>query len=115
MGNRWTHFSEEEVAGLDEDFIELLDRARSISGVPYLINSGFRTSQKNALIGGVKDSSHVKGLAVDLKAKDSYARHQILKGLFSVGFVRFVIYPNHIHVDNDISKPQNVFALGDYK
>src|SRR5437764_536052 len=60
-------FKPEEVEGLDEEFVAKLDQARNLAGFPFVIASGFRTPEKNeSIIGAVRDSSHLKGLAVDL-------------------------------------------------
>jgi zinc D-Ala-D-Ala carboxypeptidase len=109
--SRWTFFTEEEVKGLNIEFVDLLDRARRISGVPYLITSGKRTVEDNEQVGGAKESSHLLGVAVDLRCHDSVTRFKILKGLVAVGFCRIGIYQNHIHVDNALSFPQGVVWL----
>jgi hypothetical protein len=44
-------------------FLEKLDLARGYSNVPYVINSGFRTPEHNAEVGGVPGSSHLTGWA----------------------------------------------------
>ena len=42
---------------------------RNEVGVPLVINSGYRSPQHNAKVGGVKNSYHVQGKASDLKPK----------------------------------------------
>ena len=37
---------------MNREFLEKLDYARSISNVPFIINSGFRTSSHNKKVGG---------------------------------------------------------------
>ena len=37
-------------------------------GVPVMVNSGYRCSEHNARVGGVKGSYHTKGLAADLSS-----------------------------------------------
>lgn len=44
---------------------DLLEPARSILGVPFHINSGFRSPKLNAAVGGVHTSAHLAGLAAD--------------------------------------------------
>ena len=56
-------------------------------------------------------SSHIKGLAVDIKAKDSKTRGLILDALRYVGFTRIGISKTFIHVDLDYDKSQNVTWL----
>ena len=47
----------------------LLEPARREVG-PIIINSGFRNSRVNALVGGVKNSQHLWGQAADIRPKD---------------------------------------------
>jgi zinc D-Ala-D-Ala carboxypeptidase len=47
---------------------EWLQAARGILGVPLRVTSGFRTSARNAEVGGSASSDHVAGLAADFAA-----------------------------------------------
>ena len=47
--------------------IRRLEEIRVGYGKPIIINSCYRCAELNKLVGGVKDSMHTKGLAVDLK------------------------------------------------
>lgn len=44
-----------------------LNEIREQYGKPIYINSGYRCDELNVLVGGVKDSKHRLGLAVDLR------------------------------------------------
>ena len=44
-----------------------LNEIRESYGKPIIISSGYRCKALNELVGGVKDSKHQEGLAVDLK------------------------------------------------
>ena len=46
----------------------LLEPARQVVG-PIIINSGFRNSRVNALVGGVSNSQHLQGCAADIRPK----------------------------------------------
>ena len=97
---------------MQESFLLKLDKARGISGVPYVITEGggYRSPSYNAKIGGVEDSAHVWGLAADIAAASSERRFHIMRGLILVGFRRIGISfdGRYIHVDDDESKPQDV-------
>lgn len=109
MPNRWTYFTNEEVSGLDKEFVSRLDLARKNAGVPFLITSGLRTKEENRnTMNAVSDSSHLFGLAVDLSVDDSSTRYRVIKALLDVGFCRIGIYAKHIHVDLSMTLPQNV-------
>jgi uncharacterized protein YcbK (DUF882 family) len=94
--------------GLDHDFMLRIDNARKESAFSFKITSGFRCKEWNAKIGGVADSAHVKGLALDISAENSAKRFAILEVLLRNGFTRFGIGENFIHVDADSSKVQSV-------
>lgn len=93
---------------IDRDLVYKLDIARNISGVPFSINSACRCLNRNISEGGEELSSHLSGLAVDIKVLGSAHRFLILKSLIALGFVRIGVYKNFIHCDLDKTKPQNV-------
>lgn len=105
------YFSLEEVQGLQIALVLMLDKAREEAGIPFIITSGFRTEDQNRRIGGVTDSSHLKGLAVDLRCKTDQERYKIFKGLVLAGFNRIEIAKDHIHADIDKMKKQDIMWL----
>lgn len=96
---------------MQQEFLDKLDLARGYSNVPYVINSGFRTPEHNAAVGGVPGSSHLTGWASDVRADSSNRRYLVLKGLIEAGFTRIGIGQNFIHCDCDPSKAGNVTWL----
>jgi len=96
---------------MDEVFLEMLDKARHLAGIPFKINSGYRTPERNRLVGGKKTSSHLKGLAADIHCVDSRSRAYIIDGLIDAGFNRIGIAQTFIHVDDDPSKDADVIWL----
>jgi uncharacterized protein YcbK (DUF882 family) len=111
-GSEPKHFSADEVRGLDPRLVALLDHARGLAKVPFRITSGYRTALENESAGGVFDSSHTRGLAVDLACFDSRARMRMLTALIMVGFKRVGVYNAHLHADIDESMPQEVIWVG---
>ena len=100
---------------MDADFMQLLDRARTEAGIPFKINSGYRTEIHNRKVGGKpktdfsKGSSHMYGLAADIGCTDSVTRSKILAALITVGFRRVGIANTFLHVDLDNDKPNAIW------
>lgn len=93
---------------IDKQLVLNLNRAREISNTPFVINSACRCALHNSLERGSDNSSHKKGLAVDIKVNNSIDRFNILDALLACGISRIGIYKNFIHCDVDDSKSQNV-------
>ena len=112
---RLSEFDSPDVKGsgqlMDETILSMLENARAIAGIPFKINSGYRTEKHNKKVKGVKSSSHTKGLAVDIACVDSRSRFIIINALEEVGFNRLGIGKTFIHCDIDVDKPKNVYWL----
>ena len=100
------YFKEIET-NMSKEFLFVLDEAREIAGIPFIINSAYRSPEHPLSIKN-PSSSHIKGLAVDIKATDSKTRFKIVQALITVGFTRIGIADTFIHVDLDLDKTQNV-------
>ncbi len=96
-------------ANMQKHFLEMLCEARKIADVSFVIVSGYRSVEHNRDEGGVENSAHTKGLACDISTPKGKNQEIIVKALREVGFVRFGIYKNFIHVDCDTAKPQYVY------
>lgn len=88
---------------MDEDFLAKLDDAREFAGFPFFINSAYRSPDHPESIKN-PTSSHIKGLAVDIRVIDSKTRYLIIDALMHVGFNRIGIADTFIHVDDDRNK-----------
>ena len=96
---------------MDKKFLEKLDYARHNAGLPFKINSGYRTKEWNMHIGGRVGSSHIKGLAADIHCNGSRDWALIVKALIQVGISRIGIGKTFIHCDVDKQKDQDVIWL----
>ena len=116
MAKRWTYFSlktDPKIAGVCGNLIDQLDVARRYYGTSIHITSGFRDSKYNKKIGGVKNSSHVKGFGVDIRApRPAAKREKLLWALGMAGLDRVGVYDRHIHIDSDPSKPNPSYWRG---
>lgn len=94
---------------MDRDFLRALDSARAFSGVPFRINSAYRSKEYELEHGRTGTSSHCKGCAVDLACSDSRKRYLIVNALLSCGFQRVGISKSFIHVDSDPDKRPSIW------
>ena len=94
---------------MDKEFLFKLDEARMYAQTPFKITSGFRTESHNKKIGGVKGSSHCKGVAVDIAVNSGLQRSAIVVGLIKAGFTRLGIAKTFVHVDLDKEKQQSIW------
>lgn len=108
---RWFNYSEFDSPDdpgtgnlMDQDFLEMLDDARNVAGIPFVITSGYRTESWNHHVGGKQDSAHLKGCAADIACGTSRDRFLIVTALLEVGFDRIGIGEDFIHVDSDWEK-----------
>ena len=85
---------------MDNKFLEKIDNARDIAGVPFIINSGYRCPKHNSKIGSTSDN-HTKGVAADIKCTNGPTRIKILYGLIKAGFKRIGIHKKFIHADTN--------------
>lgn len=113
---KWKYFTDEESEGLTDDICYKRDRAREFFGFPLVQTCGYRSPEHNAEIGGVSDSAHTKGKAIDIKApQDPFMREKLAWALGAAGFVRVESCPKHFHADTDLDKPNPDFFPGDDK
>lgn len=107
-----TEFDSADLPGsgvsMKAQFLQMLDAARDQAGIPFLVNSGYRTLEHNAAVGGVPDSSHTRGWAADIAARTLDQKMRIVRAARAAGFNRFGIYDTFIHLDCDPAKQPNV-------
>ena len=84
--------------------LAMIDAARGFAGIPFTVNSGYRSPNHNASVGGSKTSSHMGGWAVDI-AVNSNTKAIIISACKRAGFVRMGVGKTFVHVDNDPTKP----------
>jgi len=96
---------------MNKRLLEMLDVARELAGVPFVINSSWRDVETNLKAGGKSNSAHLRGNAVDIHCNNSNARMLIIDSLIVAGFTRIGIGKTFIHADIDELLPQEVIWL----
>lgn len=87
---------------------------RNAIGSPLYVTSGVRSPEVNDMVGGSKNSSHLKGLACDISTNkvgevmSPRHRYLIVRALIDAGVKRIGIAKTFIHFDIDPDKIQDV-------
>lgn len=111
------YFTEEEfkrctpscsMSDMDDKLLEVLDNVRELAGIPIVLNCAYRSKSWDIKKGRSGNSSHTRGLAVDIRCTTSTNRYKILNALMELGIPRIGIDDNFIHFDIDDSLPQGV-------
>lgn len=91
---------------MDPQFLAMLDEARGIAGIPFVITSGYRSATHNAKIGGSPTSSHLTGHAADIAFFSNKEALTIIQAAFKAGFRRIGLADTFVHLDNDPTKQE---------
>ena len=94
------------------DILNQLVQLSKLVSSPLYFTSSFRTPTQNRICGGSPTSSHLKGLAFDIKCTTSLFRFKLINAIHILGISRYGVYKNFIHIDFDRSKSQNVTWYG---
>lgn len=65
--------------------IKHLDKIREVYGSPIRVNSGYRSSEVNRLVGGASTSQHTRGLAADIVPTFGGSLADIFRACIAVG------------------------------
>ncbi|EAJ5693199.1 peptidase M15 [Campylobacter fetus] len=99
---------------INDDFLALLCDIRKKANIPFIINSAYRCKEHNKAVGGANYSKHVKGLAVDIKYKDSVELYKIVKSILDFNTLnksRILIYKTFVHFDFDLETKESIIKL----
>jgi len=100
-------------ADMNARFLRRLDAARELAGTPFVITSAMRCPEHNERVGGVPDSEHLHGQAVDIAAAGSRQRYHTVRGAVESGFSRIGVGRTFIHLGGSPDKPAEVMWLYD--
>ena len=84
---------------------------------PIIINSGFRNSRVNALVGGVKNSQHLWGQAADIRPKDQRQFQRLVAFLRESPYTDQLLTGNGwLHISwTPFASPRQLVRVGYYK
>ena len=99
---------------MDADFMDRLLVARKDANIHFIIRSGCRCEEHNIDEGGEETSDHLVGKGADIIVLSGRERYIVLFSLHRVGFTRFGIYSDFIHVGSREDNPQEVLWPGGY-
>lgn len=99
-------------ARMDPHFLQLLDDMREEAGIPFRINSGYRTTAYNATLrDSSPNSAHTRGLAADIRAESGREKYLIVSAAIKNGVKRIGIGKTFIHLDVDGTLPNSTIWL----
>ena len=93
---------------MDQKSIDKFDKARQLAGIPFVINSAYRSIDYENSKGRAGTSAHTLGKAMDIRCHDSKNRFKIVDALIKAGFKRIGVYDTFIHADNSTTHEQDV-------
>lgn len=111
------HFNESEfkactpkcsLQNMNQGTMNKLDRARELAGIPFVLNSAYRSVSYERSKGRTGTSAHTTGHAVDIRCNTSANRMKIVQACLQVGFRRIGISKTYVHVDDDFNHAQDV-------
>jgi uncharacterized protein YcbK (DUF882 family) len=85
---------------MESEFLEKLDAAREIAGIPFVISSGYRCPKHNKEVGSTA-TNHPLGVASDIRCTDGASRFKIIAALIQAGFTRIGVAKTFIHCDTN--------------
>ena len=106
----------QDVANMTYGCIMLLEPARLEVG-PIIINSGFRNSRVNRLVGGVSNSQHLIGQAADIRPKDPAQFLRLVDFLKAHALTdQLLTGSTWLHLSwNPFAQPRRYIRIGYYK
>lgn len=111
------HFNESEfractpscsLQNMKQGTMNRLDKAREIAGIPFVLNSAYRSVAWEKSKGRTGTGAHTLGRAVDVRCNTSQNRMKIVRAALQAGFNRIGIGKTYVHLDDDLSLPQQV-------
>ena len=108
--------STQDIVNMTYGCIMLLEPVRRVAG-PIIINSGFRNSRVNHLVGGVHNSQHLIGQAADIRPKDPAQFWSLVEFFKKCEHTDQLLTGNGwLHISwNPFAQPRHYIRIGYYK
>ena len=108
--------STQDIVNMTYGCIMLLEPVRRVAG-PIIINSGFRNSRVNHLVGGVHNSQHLIGQAADIRPKDPARFWSLVEFFTKCEHTAQLLTGNGwLHISwNPFAQPRHYIRIGYYK
>ena len=96
---------------MEQSTMDKADKARQLAGIPFVINSAYRSVAYEKSKGRAGTSSHTLGKAIDIRCYSPESRYKVVTALLKAGFTRIGIANNYIHADDSEKHRQGVIWL----
>lgn len=93
---------------MDQDFMRKLDAAREEAGIPYVLNSAYRSVAWEVSKGRSGKGDHPQGKGVDIRCNTSANRMKIVRALLDNGIRRIGIAKTYVHAGDGDNLPKDV-------
>ena len=93
---------------MSQELMYMLDEAREIAGIPFVLNSAYRSKEWEKSKKRTGNYANTRGMAVDIRCNADNNRYIIIQALLQVGFNRIGIGKTYIHADIDRTLTQRV-------
>lgn len=90
---------------VDTRLVYILEELRARTGEPVIITSGYRCQMHNGDVGGVNNSFHKRGQAVDISLPTGWSMNDYVEQARRSGFMLIIPYEEHDFVHCQISAP----------
>lgn len=93
---------------MQQSAMDVFDAVRRRAGIPLIINCAYRSVEWDKKRGRSGNSSHTKGVALDIRANSSATRMKIVSAAMAEGVRRIGIGKGFVHLDIDDTLAQDV-------
>ena len=90
---------------MQPEYLEKLNELREVCGFPFVITSGYRSTQHSREAVKERPGTHTKGIAADIAITSGSRRYQLVSTAIAHGFTGIGIAKTFIHLDTRTTTP----------